>query len=91
MTRTEAELKIIEKAIEMKAIMLEYNPEAEYLSVSITKHTDPEDDLFVLGEWTISIHNSDKAHLLDAFVSGGEVYSRRVGSAGEVIAEGVTV
>lgn len=89
MTRTEAELKIIEKAIEMKAIMMEYNPEAEYLSVSMSKHTDPEDDLFILGKWTISVHNSDKAHLINAFVSDNEEVYRT--DTNEIIAEGVKV
>jgi len=52
------------------------------------RHYDGTDDYFD-NEWVINLHSDN--HSLDAFVQGGEVYSGRVGSAGEIIAEGVTV
>ena len=87
MTRAEAELAIVEKIKEIKEIALKYNKDIEFLSMSIRHYDGTEDDFG--NEWVINFHADN--HSLDAFVQGGEVYSLRVGRAGEVIAEGVTV
>lgn len=87
MTRTEAELAIVKKIKEIKDIALKYDQNIESLSMSI-RHYDGTEDYFE-NEWVINLHSDN--HSLDAFVQGGEVYSGRVGSAGEIIAEGVTV
>jgi len=87
MTRTEAELAIVEKIKEIKEIALKYDKDIESLSMSIRHYDGTEDDFG--NEWVINLHSDN--HSLDAFVQGGEVYSGRVGSAGEIIAEGVTV
>ena len=87
MTRTEAELAIVEKIKEIKDIALKYDKDIESLSMAV-RHYDGTEDYFD-NEWVINLHSDN--HSLDAFVQGGEVYSGRVGSAGEIIAEGVTV
>ena len=87
MTRTEAELAIVEKIKEIKDIALKYDQNIESLSMAV-RHYDGTEDYFD-NEWVINLHSDN--HSLDAFVQGGEVYSGRVGSAGEIIAEGVTV
>ena len=87
MTRTEAELAIVKKIKEIKDIALNYDRGIESLSMSV-RHYDGTDDYFD-NEWVINLHSDN--HSLDAFVQGGEVYSTRVGGAGEIIAEGVTV
>ena len=87
MTRTEAELAIVEKIKEIKDIALKYDQNIESLSMAV-RHYDGTEDYFD-NEWVINLHSDN--HSLDVFVQGGEVYSGRVGSAGEIIAEGVTV
>lgn len=87
MTRTEAELAIVEKLKEIKDIAIRYDKDIKSLSMWIT-HYDGTDDYFD-DEWVINLHSDN--HSLDVFVQGGEVYSTRVGNRGEVIAEGVTV
>ena len=87
MTRTEAELAIVEKIKEIKDIALKYDQNIESLSMAV-RHYDGTEDYFE-NEWVINLHSDN--HSLDVFVQGGEVYSGRVGSAGEIIAEGVTV
>ena len=87
MTRTEAELAIVEKLKEIKDIALNYDRGIESLSMAV-RHYDGTEDYFE-NEWVINLHSDN--HSLDVFVQGGEVYSGRVGSAGEIIAEGVTV
>lgn len=87
MTRTEAELAIVEKIKEIKELAVRYDQNIEYLSISVRHYDGTEDDFE--NEWVINLHSDN--HSLDAFVQGGEVYSGRVGSAGEIIAEGVTV
>jgi hypothetical protein len=87
MTRTEAELAIVEKIKEIKDIALKYDQNIESLSMAV-RHYDGTEEYFD-NEWVINFHADN--HSLDAFVQGGEVYSGRVGSAGEIIAEGVTV
>lgn len=87
MTRTEAELAIVEKIREIKDIALNYDKDIESLSMAV-RHYDGTEEYFD-NEWVINLHSDN--HSLDAFVQGGEVYSGRVGSAGEIIAEGVTV
>lgn len=87
MTRTEAELAIVEKIKEIKDIALRYDKDVKYLSMAVT-HYDGTDDYFG-DEWVINLHSDN--HSLDVFVQGGEVYSTRVHNRGEVIAEGVTV
>ena len=86
-TRTEVELLIVEKIKEIKEIALKYDKDIESLSMAV-RHYDGTEDYFD-NEWVINLHSDN--HSLDAFVQGGEVYSGRVGSAGEIIAEGVTV
>jgi len=87
MTRAEVELLIVEKIKEIKEIALKYDKDIESLSMAV-RHYDGTEDYFD-NEWVINLHSDN--HSLDAFVQGGEVYSGRVGSAGEIIAEGVTV
>lgn len=87
MTRTEAELAIVEKIKEIKELAVRYDKDIEYLSMSV-RHYDGTEEYFD-NEWVINFHADN--HSLDAFVQGGEVYSLRVDSTGEVIAEGVTV
>lgn len=87
MTRTEAELAIVEKIKEIKELALAYDKDIESLSMAV-RHYDGTEDYFE-NEWVINLHSDN--HSLDAFVQGGEVYSGRVGSVGEIIAEGVTV
>lgn len=87
MTRTEAELAIVEKIKEIKDIALKYDQNIESLSMAV-RHYDGTEDYFD-NEWVINLHSDN--HSLDAFVQGGEVYSGRAGGAGEIIAEGVTV
>ena len=87
MTRTEAELAIVKKIKEIKDIALKYDQNIESLSMAVRHYDGTEDDFG--NEWVINLHSDN--HSLDAFVQGGEVYSGRVGSAGEIIAEGVTV
>jgi uncharacterized metal-binding protein len=87
MTRTEAELAIVEKIKEIKELAVRYDQNIEYLSISVRHYDGTEDDFD--NEWVINLHSDN--HSLDVFVQGGEVYSGRVGSAGEIIAEGVTV
>lgn len=87
MTRTEAELAIVKKIKEIKDIALKYDQNIEALSMAV-RHYDGTEEYFD-NEWVINLHSDN--HSLDAFVQGGEVYSGRVGSAGEIIAEGVTV
>lgn len=87
MTRTEAELAIVKKIKEIKDIALNYDSNIESLSMAV-RHYDGTEDYFE-NEWVINLHSDN--HSLDVFVQGGEVYSGRVGSAGEIIAEGVTV
>ena len=87
MTRTEAELAIVEKIKEIKDIALKYDKDIKYLSMAVT-HYDGTDDYFD-DEWVINLHSDN--HSLDAFVQGGEVYSTRMRNVGEIIAEGVTV
>ena len=87
MTRTEAELAIVKKIKEIKDIALNYDRGIESLSMTV-RHYDGTEDYFD-NEWVINLHSDN--HSLDVFVQGGEVYSGRVGSAGGIIAEGVTV
>jgi len=87
MTRAEVELLIVEKIKEIKEIALKYDKDIESLSMAV-RHYDGTEEYFG-NEWVINLHSDN--HSLDAFVQGGEVYSGRVGSAGEIIAEGVTV
>jgi len=87
MTRAEAELLIVEKLKEIKELAVRYDKNIESLSMSIRHYDGTEDDFG--NEWVINFHADN--HSLDAFVQGGEVYSGRVGGAGEIIAEGVTV
>lgn len=87
MTRTEAELAIVEKIREIKELAIRYDQNIESLSMAV-RHYDGTEEYFD-DEWVINLHSDN--HSLDAFVQGGEVYSGRVGSAGEIIAEGVTV
>jgi hypothetical protein len=87
MTRTEAELAIVEKIKEIKELAVRYDQNIEYLSISVRHYDGTEDDFG--NEWVINLHSDN--HSLDVFVQGGEVYSGRVGGAGEIIAEGVTV
>ena len=87
MTRTEAELAIVEKIKEIKELAVRYDQDIESLSMAV-RHYDGTEEYFD-NEWVINFHADN--HSLDAFVQGGEVYSGRVGSAGEIIAEGVTV
>lgn len=87
MTRAEVELLIVEKIKEIKEIALKYDKDIESLSMAV-RHYDGTEDYFE-NEWVINLHSDN--HSLDAFVQGGEVYSGRVGSAGEIIAEGVKV
>ena len=87
MTRTEAELAIVEKIKEIKEIALKYDSRIEMLSMWLSHHDDTE-ELFD-NEWVINLHSDN--HSLDVFVQGGEVYSTRMRSVGEIIAEGVTV
>lgn len=84
MTRAEVELLIVEKLKEIKDIALKYDKTIESLSMAV-RHYDGTEEYFD-NEWVINFHADN--HALDAFVQGGEVYSS---SAGEVIAEGVTV
>lgn len=86
-TRTEAELAIVEKIKEIKAIALKYDKDIESLSMSL-RHYDGTEDYFG-NEWVINLHSDN--HSLDVFVQGGEVYSTRRHNAGVIIAEGVTV
>ena len=72
---------------DIKEIALKYDRGIESLSMSL-RHYDGTEEYFG-NEWVINLHSDN--HSLDAFVQGGEVYSGRVGSAGEIIAEGVTV
>jgi len=87
MTRAEVELLIVEKIKEIKEIALKYDKDIESLSMAV-RHYDGTEEYFD-NEWVINLHSDN--HSLDAFVQGGEVYSARVRSAGEIIAEGVTV
>ena len=87
MTRAEVELLIVEKIKEIKEIALKYDKDIESLSMAV-RHYDGTEEYFG-NEWVINLHSDN--HSLDAFVQGGEVYSGRVGSAGEIIAEGVTL
>lgn len=87
MTRAEVELLIVEKLKEIKDIALKYDKTIESLSMAV-RHYDGTEDYFD-NEWVINLHSDN--HSLDVFVQGGEVYSGRVGGAGKIIAEGVTV
>lgn len=87
MTRTEAELAIVEKLKEIKDIAIRYDKDIKFLSMWIT-HYDDTDDYFD-DEWVINLHSDN--HSLDVFVQGGEVYSTRVHNTGEIIAEGVEI
>jgi hypothetical protein len=87
MTRTEAELAIVKKIKEIKELAIRYDQNIESLSMAV-RHYDGTEDYFD-NEWVINLHSDN--HSLDVLVQGGEVYSGRVGSAGEIIAEGVTV
>lgn len=87
MTRTEAELAIVKKLKEIKDIALRYDKGIESLSMAIN-HYDGTEDYFG-NEWVINLHSDN--HSLDVFVQGGEVYSTRVRSVGEIIAEGVEI
>ena len=87
MTRTEAELAIVEKIKEIKDIALRYDKDIESLSMEV-RHYDGTEEYFG-NEWVINLHSDN--HSLDVFVQGGEVYSGRAHSAGVIIAKGVTV
>ena len=87
MTRTEAELAIVEKIKEIKDIALRYDKDIESLSMAV-RHYDGTEEYFG-NEWVINLHSDN--HSLDVFVQGGEVYSGRAHSAGVIIAKGVTV
>ena len=87
MTRTEAELAIVEKIKEIKDIALKYDKDIESLSMAV-RHYDGTEEYFG-NEWVINLHSDN--HSLDVFVQGGEVYSGRAHSAGVIIAKGVTV